>query len=69
MSFVHTFFMKYAVFVGLSKDIMGVYGLWRLLDSTGKQVPLETLEGKVLAIGNCLCLSSYIYGCINIRFD
>lgn len=30
---------------------MGVYGLWRLLDTTGKQVPLETLEGKILAIG------------------
>lgn len=30
---------------------MGVYGLWRLLDATGKQVPLETLEGKILAIG------------------
>lgn len=30
---------------------MGVYGLWRLLNTTGKQVPLETLEGKILAIG------------------
>lgn len=38
---------------------MGVYGLWRLLDKTGKQVPLETLEGKVLAIGTFKYL--YIY--------
>lgn len=30
---------------------MGVYGLWRLLNATGEQVPLETLEGKMLAIG------------------
>ncbi|KAL2723861.1 DNA repair protein complementing XP-G cells [Vespula squamosa] len=29
---------------------MGVLGLWRLIDATGKPVPLETLEGKVLAI-------------------
>ncbi|XP_076283185.1 rad2 superfamily protein mus201 [Lasioglossum baleicum] len=36
---------------------MGVHGLWRLLDATGKQVPLETLEGKVLAID----ISIWIY--------
>ena len=30
---------------------MGVLGLWKLLDATGKPVPLETLEGKVLAVG------------------
>lgn len=31
---------------------MGVTGLWRLIDASGKPVPVETLEGKVLAIGN-----------------
>lgn len=30
---------------------MGVLGLWRLIEATGKPVPLETLEGKILAIG------------------
>lgn len=30
---------------------MGVHGLWRLIEPSGKPVPLETLENKVLAIG------------------
>lgn len=30
---------------------MGVLGLWQLIESSGKPVPLETLENKVLAIG------------------
>jgi hypothetical protein len=30
---------------------MGVNGLWKLLDPSGKPVPLETLENKVLAVG------------------
>lgn len=30
---------------------MGVYGLWRLLDASGKAVPIESLDGKVLAVG------------------
>lgn len=30
---------------------MGVTGLWKLIESSGKPVPLETLENQVLAIG------------------
>lgn len=30
---------------------MGVHGLWKLIEPTGKQVPLENLENKVLAVG------------------
>lgn len=33
---------------------MGVFGLWKLIDSSGKEVPLDTLENKVLAIGKFL---------------
>ncbi|XP_012150000.1 rad2 superfamily protein mus201 [Megachile rotundata] len=41
---------------------MGVYGLWRLLDKTGKQVPLETLEGKVLAIDISIWIHQVLQG-------
>lgn len=30
---------------------MGVTGLWKLVEQSGKPVPLETLENKVLAVG------------------
>lgn len=30
---------------------MGVHGLWKLIDKAGRPIPVETLEGKVLAIG------------------
>lgn len=40
---------------------MGVLGLWKLIDGSGKPVPLESLENKVLAIGKCLfCLKKNI---------
>lgn len=32
---------------------MGVTGLWKLIDQSGKPVPLDTLENKVLAVGKC----------------
>ncbi|XP_003491427.1 DNA repair protein complementing XP-G cells isoform X2 [Bombus impatiens] len=41
---------------------MGVYGLWRLLDATGKQVPLETLEGKILAIDISIWIHQVLQG-------
>ena len=30
---------------------MGVHGLWKLLESTGKPINPETLEGKILSVG------------------
>lgn len=30
---------------------MGVTGLWKLIDQSGKVVPLDTLENKILAVG------------------
>lgn len=30
---------------------MGVQGLWKLLEGSGRQVCPETLEGKILAVG------------------
>lgn len=42
----------------VSKDLlrnacstMGVTGLWKLIDQSGKPVPLDTLENKILAVG------------------
>lgn len=33
---------------------MGVHGLWNLLEPVGKPIPMETLENKILAVGNYL---------------
>ncbi|XP_053985071.1 DNA excision repair protein ERCC-5 homolog [Hylaeus volcanicus] len=41
---------------------MGVQGLWRLLDATGKQVPLETLEGKILAVDVSIWIHQVLQG-------
>lgn len=30
---------------------MGVQGLWKLLECSGRQICPETLEGKILAVG------------------
>lgn len=34
--------------------IMGVTGLWKLIDQSGKPVPLDTLENKILAVGKSI---------------
>lgn len=44
---------------------MGVHGLWRLLETTGKPTNPETLEGKILAVGiltfNLICLFVLVF--------
>ncbi|KAF2882025.1 hypothetical protein ILUMI_24150 [Ignelater luminosus] len=41
---------------------MGVTGLWRLIEPSGKPVPLETLENKVLAVDVSIWLHQAIKG-------
>jgi len=38
---------------------MGVQGLWKLLETTGKPIPVEKLENKILSIG-ILFQNSYL---------
>ncbi|KAF3832785.1 hypothetical protein F7725_026450 [Dissostichus mawsoni] len=39
---------------------MGVHGLWKLLESTGKPVNPETLEGKILAVDFLIDISIWL---------
>ncbi|XP_028129377.2 DNA excision repair protein ERCC-5 isoform X1 [Diabrotica virgifera virgifera] len=41
---------------------MGVHGLWKLIESSGKPIPLETLENKVLAVDVSIWLHQAIKG-------
>ncbi|XP_052894847.1 DNA excision repair protein ERCC-5 [Anopheles moucheti] len=41
---------------------MGVLGLWKLIDQSGKPVPLDTLENKVLAVDISIWLHQVIKG-------
>ncbi|XP_063932075.1 DNA excision repair protein ERCC-5 homolog [Zophobas morio] len=41
---------------------MGVQGLWRLIEPSGKPVPLETLQNKVLAIDVSIWLHQLVKG-------
>ncbi|CAG4997697.1 unnamed protein product [Parnassius apollo] len=41
---------------------MGVTGLWRLIEPTGKPVPVETLENKVLAVDISIWLHQMVKG-------
>ncbi|KAM9817503.1 DNA excision repair protein ERCC-5 homolog [Neosynchiropus ocellatus] len=41
---------------------MGVHGLWRLLESSGKPVNPETLEGKILAVDISIWLNQAVKG-------
>lgn len=41
---------------------MGVYGLWKLIEPSGKPVPLDTLENKVLAVDVSIWLHQAVKG-------
>ncbi|XP_056098377.1 DNA excision repair protein ERCC-5 homolog [Rhinichthys klamathensis goyatoka] len=41
---------------------MGVHGLWKLLESTGKPINPETLEGKILAVDISIWLNQAVKG-------
>lgn len=39
-------------------SVMGVSGLWTLLEPVGKRVNIKSLAGKTLAIGMCVCVNA-----------
>ncbi|XP_064814769.1 DNA excision repair protein ERCC-5 homolog [Oncorhynchus masou masou] len=41
---------------------MGVHGLWKLLETTGKPINPETLEGKILAVDISIWLNQAVKG-------
>lgn len=46
---------------------MGVQGLWKLLECSGRHVSPETLEGKILAVG--ILNASSVLDCSDSRRD
>lgn len=50
---------------------MGVHGLWKLLESTGKPINPESLEGKILAVGIlyiiCYVKNIYKYNMVSVE--
>ncbi|KAL4636266.1 DNA repair protein complementing XP-G cells isoform X2 [Arapaima gigas] len=44
------------------RDGMGVHGLWKLLESSGKPINPETLEGKILAVDISIWLNQAVKG-------
>lgn len=41
---------------------MGVHGLWKLIETSGKPIPLETLENRVLAVDVSIWLYQLVKG-------
>lgn len=46
---------------------MGVTGLWKLIEQSGKPVPLDTLENKVLAVGEWIAILADFFWVSNDR--
>ncbi|KAI4894631.1 hypothetical protein NFI96_011391, partial [Prochilodus magdalenae] len=44
------------------RNAMGVHGLWKLLESTGKPINPETLEGKILSVDISIWLNQAVKG-------
>lgn len=46
---------------------MGVHGLWKLLESTGKPINPETLEGKILAVGILIATTTHRFHVYSLK--